>query len=706
MGCHWSRRAGTSGTRASAAGRRWGMLIALAWIGLASFSPVHLLRAEQPEVSAKKTAGDNYGRTPDTVIPYRNFREPYLRFFQEVQPFRGTRQDAQTTSWSKTVRIGVLAPTQSAPDADLGQEMIDGITLAIEQANAAGGFRGIPFETVLREDTGAWGGSANEIVAFKYQDDVLAILGSIDGANTHIALRVALKVQIPMLNTATTDPTLTETGIPWILRCMADDRQQGYALAHHIFNTCGIKKIAALRVNDRYGRMGIAEFRDAARRLRHPLRVELRWNRGDRDFSKQLDRIEATGAQAVVLWGNASDTAAVVREMRRRNMPQAIFGCDRLVSRRFLEEAGDAAQGVVAVATFNPNEPNPRYTKFLSAFQERFGRKPDTFAAHAFDGANILLACVQKGGINRVAVRDALHEFRRFDGVTGPIEFDTTLNDIGPVYIATVNDGTYEYKHAEFTKTAQATPDAVPYRTQSDSPPVVRVAQVADRQSDRDAVRIGCFLPLGPSGRSVVAGLKMALAEEVGTEPGQVSIELVVRDSRGVWGDNGSALTALVTDEDVLVLVGSTERRGTHLMETLAAKLHIPLVTLCGDDPTIHAIPLPWVFSVAPAGEVIESDFARRFELRFGSKATRQSAMGYDAGKLLVRAIRGGGPTRAGLRNKLATLSCVECVSGSFAFDAFGRRVDLIDSTEMITLGERSRVIGMTQRDTRAEVSP
>ncbi len=682
------------------------VLFALAWLGLISLLPVHALRADQPATSAEKNTNENYGRTPDTVIPYRNFREPYLRFFQKVPPFRGMGRDIEPATPPKTVRVGVLAPSGLASDADLGREMIDGITLAVERANAAGGFQGIPFETILREDTGAWGSSANEIVSFKFHDDVLAIIGSIDGANTHIALRVALKAQIPIVNTATTDPTLTETGIPWILRCMADDRQQGYALAHHIFNVRGVKKIAAFRVNDRYGRTGIAEFRDAARRLRHPLRVELRWDRGDRDFSEQLDHIVRTGAEAVVLWGNASDAAAVVREMRRRNMSQVVFGCDRLVSCRFLKEAGEAAEGVVAVATFNPTELNPQYTEFHGAFQGRFGREPDTFAAHAYDGANILIACIREVGINQVAVRDALYEYRRFEGVTGRIEFDTTLNDIGPVYIATVSNGTYAYQRAEFTKTAQATRDTVPYRKLSDSPPVARVAHVAGTNREPNALRIGCFLPLGVREQSVIRGIRMALAEETDSLSGKVPIELIVRDSRGTWGDNSNALTRLITEENVLALVGSTERRGTHLMETMAAKLHVPLITFCDNDPTIHAIPLPWVFSVAPAREVADKSFAHRFELRFGSEATMEAAMGYDTGQMLVSAIRGGGATRVELRKKLATVHCHECASGAFHFDRFGRREELIDSTKKRIREERSSVISMTRLDTGGEGSP
>jgi ABC-type branched-subunit amino acid transport system substrate-binding protein len=593
----------------------------------------------------------------------------------------------------QTVRIGFFGPDGSAPDADLGQQMREGVRLALEQANDAGGYEDIPFELVTRVDTGLWGSSANEMVAFKYQDDVLAVIGSVDGANTHIALRVALKVQMPMVNTAATDPTLTETNIPWLLRCMADDRQQGYALAHHIFNRCGIKRVVAFRVNDRYGRTGIAEFRDAARRLKCPLRLELRWEPGDRQFTAQLDRIAQTDPEAVVLWGNASDTAAIVREIRKRKMPLEVFGCDRLVAGTFLSEAGEAAEGVVAVATYDPTRGESRLEAFTEAFRHRFNHEPEAFAAHAYDGAKILIDAVRKAGLNRARIRDVLYEYTHYDGVTGSIDFDTTLNDIGPVYIATVKGGRFIYEEADSASEAQsgrapasgrASPPvgarprsqrSRPYRVQVQSPPAVRSPARASRGAPA-VYRLGCFLPLDASRNAAVRGAQMALAEDAARHPDQPPIELLVRDARGAWGENSSSLVDLVLERDVLALIGSTERRGTHLAEMLAAKMHFPVLTLCGGDPTITQIPLPWIFSVAPASDEIDPDFARRYSARYGARPDAHAALGYDAAALAASGIRGGADTRVALRDALASGAWNRGATGVFAFDALGTRIN------------------------------
>lgn len=605
----------------------------------------------------------NYGRTPDTIIPFRNFHDPYLRFFQAPMEFLGAGRDYTPDVLPATVRIGLLGPLGSAPDGDLGQYMLEGVTLALEQANAAGGWRDIPFELVTRSDGGLWGASSNELVDFSYTDKVLAVIGSIDGASTHVALRVALKTGMPMVNTGSTDPTLTETNIPWLLRCMADDRQQGYALAEHIFNECKIDRIVAFRVNDRYGRTGISEFRDAARRLRHPLRAELRWERGDREFTAQLDRIAELEPEAIILWGNAADAAAVVREIRRRKMDVRIFGSDRLASRAFLDAAGLAAEGVVAAASYSPVSDLPRRRAFVEAFTARFDRVPETFAAHGYDGANILIEAIRTAGLNRVRIRDALYACTRHDGVTGPILFDTTLNDIGPVYLATARDGRFEYRRVNFSPAAPRAGGETPYRAMAQSPPAARSP---DRGADRApaVLRIGCFLPLDETGRAAVDGINAAIARDAALHPGGTPVELVLRDARAAWGDNAGGLAEMVLQDEVLAVIGSTGRRGTHLAEMLAAKLHFPVMTLCGTDPTINLIPMPWVFCVAP-----------------GDRTFGAHALGHDAAAVMLARIRSGVHSRRGLRDALATGDWHEGMTGTFRFDSLGRRVDPVHQT-------------------------
>lgn len=385
-----------------------------------------------------------YARTPEVLRPYNRFQSPYKVFFNEPQAYRGLGRDVAAPSGIDTVEIGVLAPLGDSPHAHLGRSIVQGAMLAVEEANAAGGFEGLPFALVTRSDRGVWGASANELVAL-YDQGVWATLGSVDGANTHIMVRLALKLGMPLVNTATTDPTLTETATPWIVRVIADDRQSSYALALYMHDVRWFRRVALLRSNDRYGRVGTGELVDAMRRLGAPFVLELRYTPGSVDVQSQLERIDDAGVDAVVLWGDGRDAGEILRQMREMGMQQPVLGPDRLVSAEFLEAAGSASEGVVATYPFNPTTDDPEFLGFRARYQNRFDDTPDAYPAHAYDGMRMIIQSIRRAGLNRVRIRDELTKLRTFRGVTGMIRFDTTWNDVGPVWMAVVKNGTHQF---------------------------------------------------------------------------------------------------------------------------------------------------------------------------------------------------------------------------------------------------------------------
>ncbi len=393
----------------------------------------------------------NYGNTPDELLPYGKFRQPYIKFLAKPQLFLGPGRDKKAPTNLQTIKIGFLGPIRGTRDVAMGKQMLNGAILAIEEANQQGGFNGVPFELILHNDAGLWGAAANEVV--KMDDEkVWAILGSIDGVVTHVALRVALKLEIPMVNTGDPDPTLTETAIPWIIRVVGDDRQSSYALANYIFKKKSLSRIAVLRVNNRYGRVGSAEFRDAARRSGFPLVMEVRYTEGDTTFLPQLKRIQQASADAIVLWVDNGATAAnIVKEMDLLGMNLPIFGSDRMVSGEFLERAGNLAEGIVSTYPYNPSLDDPQLMAFNKNYVKRFNRKPEMFAAHAYDGMNIIIAAINKAGLNRVLIRDLLTDlktFQGYQGVTGKIIFDASWNDIGPIWMTEVRNGKFIFTPA------------------------------------------------------------------------------------------------------------------------------------------------------------------------------------------------------------------------------------------------------------------
>ncbi len=387
----------------------------------------------------------NYANTPDTLLPFYQFQKPYKQFFDVPLQYNGAARDKKIPTNLKTVKLGFLGPLDESTEGSYGKEMLKGAQLALELRNKNGGYHGTPFELLVNNDVGLWGASGNELVKMDDQG-VWAVLGSVDGNNTHVAIRVALKLELPIVNSGTTDPTLTETNIPWVIRCVADDRQQNYALALHMFREKGFKNVAVFRANNRYGRVGSKEFVDAARRLGHPIQLHLRYQPGDTAVTEQLLRIKNSSAEAVLIWGNDDEAALIVNRMKELGMKQQVFGCDRIISKRFLEMTGKNAEGIVATSLSNPDSKEPDYLAFVKLYEQKYGEKPGVFAAHAWDGMNILFQSIDKAGLNKALIRDELTSIGKYEGVTGEIIFDATWNDVGQIWMAEVKNGKYVFR--------------------------------------------------------------------------------------------------------------------------------------------------------------------------------------------------------------------------------------------------------------------
>lgn len=398
----------------------------------------------------------SYGNTPDRYKPFGRFAEPYKEFFLEPIEYTGPGREKPEPKGLKSVKVGFLGPIERtvsvatggmSHEEPLGIKMLQGVQLAIEQANARGGYRNhIPYKLIVRNDNGLWGASGNEIIHLAYREKVWAIIGTIDGANSHIAIRAALKAELPIMNTGDTDPTFIETNIPWVFRCISDDRQMCYLLCDYAYNKLGLKRIAGLRASNRYGRVNIDEFRDGSRRLGHPLVAEPQYSVGDTDFRPQLELIKSLNADGVVTYGDAQESGLILKQMRQMGMTkQVFFASDRIVFDEFLKIVGENPGPVVAGYPYDPTRDDPKLHAFRKAFREEFKEEPEQYAAHGYDGACIVIEAIEKAGLNRALIRDAMVEIRRYHGVTGEIIFDAANNDISPACLAILENGKFEF---------------------------------------------------------------------------------------------------------------------------------------------------------------------------------------------------------------------------------------------------------------------
>jgi len=130
-------------------------------------------------------------------------------------------------------------------------------------------------------------------------------------------------------------------------------------------------------------------------------------------------------------------------------MNQWFFGSDRMVTQEFLDIVGENHGNVAAGYPYDPTRKDPEYMQFIKDFRNRYGEEPETYAAHAFDGMNMIIKAIEKVGLNRALIRDQLVAMSNYKGVTGRKEFDAVFSDRSPAYLAILKDRKMEFYSQE-----------------------------------------------------------------------------------------------------------------------------------------------------------------------------------------------------------------------------------------------------------------
>jgi branched-chain amino acid transport system substrate-binding protein len=620
-----------------------------------SANPVAVAPAHQCECGAHPPGPPRdrvvtpYAGEPADLSPYAKFAAPYDLNYTHPNIYSGAGRDLPEPKDLSEVRIGFFGPIEHNPDSVFGLRMLHGAQLAVDEANARGGYGGKPFRLMLHNDydnwqakaaygddrptdPAIWGSASNEAVKMVYDDQDWAIFGSISSESTHIALRVALRAEIPIVNSASTDPTIPETYIPWYFTDLQDDRVQCLTLARRVFTELGLKRVAILRVNNRYGRFGVIKLRDAARRLGHPIVIEQKYLPGDIDFSHQLKVIQESRTDVIVLWADENEAALILKQMQTLGMKQRVFGAYRTLGPELLAQAGPAAEGFEAVFPYDPTRNDPRWVDFNQRFEERFQEKPEQFASLAYDAMNALLDSICRAGLNRARIHDALADIEQYDGVTGHMVFDPNQKNVSPMYLGSVRNGTITFRVASMEKPPAG--GLAPF-SRGDSPgqsvPYARVGEdgvpyagphLADMPPG--PVHVVVF---GPQAASVAQSAETLAA--LSAFPSGQPWDLVAVDSNQNWGAASTLLVHALFDEHALAIV-ALDRDAAHLAEQLALKALVPVIAISGDR-SLTATNVPWIF-------------------RMPAEATATSAL-----RLLCAAERQSGANPERLRDVLAS---------------------------------------------------
>lgn len=331
-----------------------------------------------------------------------------------------------------TVKIGLLIPDKESLAARQGAE------LAIRKANERGGTQ--TFQLVVRSTEGPWGAGSKESVSMVFDDGVVAIMGSLDGRNAHLAEQVATKTRIAFLSSWATDMTLSQAFVPWYFRCIPNDHQQATSLIREIYQKRKLTKLAIITWDAYDSRHAAGTFIKvmSSKSLAEP--KQFIYGSSDRNLPEILSTIEEHGAEAIVLFGEPEFASEIMPMLKQRGMNQMIFGTLAVTDGQKTKDPDwSCLEGSVLVSSGHWF--TDEGMAFQEEFQNTFGYQPGAAAAYAYDGINVIIGVVRRAGMDRDRIIEAFAEANHPSGITGNIQFDVNGNRSGSASLMTIREG-------------------------------------------------------------------------------------------------------------------------------------------------------------------------------------------------------------------------------------------------------------------------
>jgi branched-chain amino acid transport system substrate-binding protein len=339
------------------------------------------------------------------------------------------------------VRIGVFM-SLTGDTANFGISSTNGIKMAADEVNTAGGINGKQIELLVQDDRSDASEAATIVTKFVTQDQVHAILGEVASSRSIAAAPIAQNAHIPMLTPSSTNPEVTKKG-DYIFRSCFIDPVQGAAIAQFGAKTLGAKRGALMvdRKND-YSTGLEKVINDVFTRLGGQIVVTQSYQAGDQDFNAQITSIKGANPDVIFVPGYYGDVALFAKQARDKGITVPLLGGDGWDSPSLYQIGGSALDGCYFSNHYSPDDADPIVQKFVSDYKSRYGSIPDALAATAYDAARIMFDAIKRANsLEGPAIRDALAATKEFPGVTGKVTFNENRDAVKPIVMIKIQPG-------------------------------------------------------------------------------------------------------------------------------------------------------------------------------------------------------------------------------------------------------------------------
>lgn len=357
------------------------------------------------------------------------------------------RPSPNTAINNTTIKIGYFGDL-TGPTFNFGQSAHNGVLMAADQINQAGGINGKKIDVVILDDKGSPEEAARLTGKLIDQDKVIAIIAGGTSGNSRAAAPKAQSSAVPLISPSSTDPAVTKVG-DFIFRACFVDSFQGEVMARFAVNSLKAQKAAILfDFNSAYGRGLTDYFELAFAKLGGKIVSKQSYTQGDSDFKGQLSSIKGAEPDVVYVPGYYGDVAIIAKQARMLGITQPLLGGDGWDAPELWQLGGPALNGSYISTHYSVDDPSAAIADFVHKYRQRYGNQtPDAHAALAYDAMRLLADAIGRAGTtDGRKLREALAQTKDFSGVTGVISMDADRNAVKPAVVMKLQDTKFIYQ--------------------------------------------------------------------------------------------------------------------------------------------------------------------------------------------------------------------------------------------------------------------
>ena len=334
--------------------------------------------------------------------------------------------------------------------ANYGNATLEGLQLAIDEANEAGGINGKKIELVSVDDKSEAAESINAATKLISDDDVKVIVGPATTGLVLAETQTATDAKVPIIAPCATSPEATvENGKvkPYVFRSCFIDPQQGEVMA--TFAAKELKaKTAVIYVDNSsdYSKNLAKVFKEKFEAAGGKVVMEEAFLQKDQDFKATLTKLKTANADVMFMPAYYEEVGKIVKQAREMGINSAILGTDGWDDTKVVDIAGADALNNTFFST-HYSEKDAEVQGFIEAYKKKYNRAPNVFAALGYDAGKMLVDALKRAGSGDTEkIREALEATKDLKVGTGTISMDKNHNPIKTAVILEMKNGEKELK--------------------------------------------------------------------------------------------------------------------------------------------------------------------------------------------------------------------------------------------------------------------